>query len=262
MGRKSEPLFINSERIKELLKQKKLKQKDLAKELGYSPNSVSRFLKRKTAENNLTIQKIADFLGVDPYYISINYKNYFEDLNHLSLEQLQDISNACNYIIQKQIKEKEAEKLKEIEPQSESSRPKGITKEIREFAQRITKRKTVFVTSDGTEFDTKLKAILYENKETNQEIYSNLKKAPPTKYNETDWCYCSTKEEFNAFKQIWAEKKSNGWNSQVNEAIYSGSFSEPDWYCFRYEGGRWRQIRLTKEKEKYDKLFKRFESDV
>ena len=255
--------FINSDRIRALLKERGLTQRALAAAIGYSDeSSICRSLRRRIVENDLIIKKIADYLGVDPTYISDDYKEHYANLENLSSERLQNICKACNEILEKRLKEKETEEHKEKEPKYKYSRHKGITKEIKEIERTIVERKSVFVTSDGTEFDTKMEAILHENKEKNKEIYSKLNKLDPAKGNETVWCYCSTKEEFNAFKQIWAEKKSNDWNSQVNEAIYSGSFSEPDWYCFRCEGGRWRQIRLTKEKEKYDKLFKRFENNI
>ena len=264
MGRKGgQPSFINSDRIRALLKERGLTQRALAVAIGYSDeSSICRSLRRRIVENDLIIIKFADYRGVDPTDITDNYEVPHVNLKDLSSEQLQNICKACNEILEKRLKEKETEEHKEKEAKYKYSLHKGITKEIKEIERTIVERKSVFVTSDGTKFDTKMEAILHENKEKNREIYSQLNKLNPTKGNETVWCYCSTKEEFNAFKQIWAEKRPFKHNNRINESIYAASFSGPDWYCFAEVNGRWKQIRLSKEKENYEKLFKRFENNI
>ena len=70
MTRNHIPLKINSIKIKSLLRDLERKQIDLAAEIDYTPEGLSRALRYGVIENNHILDKIAKYLDVNPAYLT------------------------------------------------------------------------------------------------------------------------------------------------------------------------------------------------
>jgi transcriptional regulator with XRE-family HTH domain len=83
---KREHNAIIAENILVHLHQRKLSQKDFAKEIGIAPSTLTDYIKLRTIPSHGVIQKMADFFGIEKSELDTTYRPKTLDLNQM-LEQ-------------------------------------------------------------------------------------------------------------------------------------------------------------------------------
>lgn len=83
--------MVKVDRIRELLKLKKVSAKKMLSDLNQSPNNLSRWEKGNTESSFSSVSAIADYLGVDVnYLLGLSDSPYGDDLIETAIDKLEN----------------------------------------------------------------------------------------------------------------------------------------------------------------------------
>ena len=177
-------------RLKELRKEKKLSQKEIAKEMSISEKTLSRWENGESQIKPEKAQQLADIFGVSVGYLLGHEENTSEQLQHL-IEELEKKLTEYNkqYNAMKEVLSERLQYLDQVLHEDEIHRGKAITTlhTIKSLVDSSDEMFELILSIKENHFKSeKLRLIIQSINQTNELIEKNKNNESPQKLNSSD----------------------------------------------------------------------------